>query len=315
MPGFPQLRKRLVRTRILLSVLAMALAACGGGGSSVVATVNSTDITKANVDELRSAEVVSKADYANDIRDSIFEQLLTQAAQADYGYTVVEAEAEARYQELVAQVEAGGTTYEQFLTDQGITDARVRRAASQQVLREAVEARLLPEITDEEVRAAYDDSPNEQFTVCSKHILSATAGEATEIMEMLARGSDFAELAVEFSTDPTAADTGGDLGCNPASLFVTPFADAIVAADLNEVIGPVETDFGFHVIVVLDRRDRVFEEAEPTIRANLDQARAQEQGTKFLDWFDGVIKAATISVDPDLGTWVLEPVPQVLPAG
>jgi foldase protein PrsA len=208
-----------VKTRILLSVIALALAGCGSG-NAVVATVNDADITKTLVDELRSAEVVSKADYANDIRDSIFEHLLTKAAQTEYGFTVVESDAEARYQELVSQVVAGnGTTYEQFLTDQGITDARVRRAASQQVLREAVEARLLPEITDDEVRDAFDKSPGEQFTVCSKHILSATADEATEIISMLSHGSDFAELAVEFSTDPTAADTGGDLGCNPASLW------------------------------------------------------------------------------------------------
>jgi parvulin-like peptidyl-prolyl isomerase len=303
-----------VKTRILLSVIALALAGCGSG-NAVVATVNDADITKTLVDELRSAEVVSKADYANDIRDSIFEHLLTKAAQTEYGFTVVESDAEARYQELVSQVVAGnGTTYEQFLTDQGITDARVRRAASQQVLREAVEARLLPEITDDEVRDAFDKSPGEQFTVCSKHILSATADEATEIISMLSHGSDFAELAVEFSTDPTAADTGGDLGCNPASLFVEPFATAIVAADLDEVVGPVETEFGFHVIVVLDRQERVFEEAEPTLRATLDQARAQEQATKFFDWFDGVIKAAKIDIDPSFGTWVLEPVPQVLPA-
>jgi hypothetical protein len=85
---------------------------------------------------------------------------------------------------------------------------------------------------------------------CSRHILVGTEAEADEVLEELEAGAEFAALAADRSIDSSAATNGGDLGCLPASTFVGPFADAITDAPIGEYLGPVETEFGFHVIVV-----------------------------------------------------------------
>jgi peptidyl-prolyl cis-trans isomerase C len=68
-------------------------------------------------------------------------------------------------------------------------------------------------------------------------------------VQRLADGEDFAELAVELSTGPSGP-SGGDLGCSDPNGFVDEFRDAVVAATEGEVAGPVETQFGWHVILV-----------------------------------------------------------------
>lgn len=123
---------------------------------------------------------------------------------------------------------------------------------------------------------------------CSRHIIVETVEEADAIVARLADGEDFAELAMELSTGPTGPD-GGDLGCADPSGFVEPFANAILEGELNEILGPVETQFGFHVIEVYG------EESGP---ASPDAA--QSEG--FAE-FSSILASTTVEVDESLGVW------------
>jgi hypothetical protein len=127
---------------------------------------------------------------------------------------------------------------------------------------------------------------------CVSHILLESEAEADAALVRLADGEDFAELAIELSTGPSAPG-GGDLGCAPSSNYVGPFAEAVDGAEQGEYVGPVETEFGFHVLVV----DR-YEVDGQTVASN----RLRERLTE-----------GDIEVDERLGTWDPEQL-TILPA-
>lgn len=106
---------------------------------------------------------------------------------------------------------------------------------------------------------------------CVRHILLDTEDEAVAALDRLADGEDFGELAIELSTGPSGP-SGGELGCAPSSNYVGPFAAAVDEADLGEFVGPVETEFGFHVIVVERYQFDGRSQAADRLRARLAEA-------------------------------------------
>ena len=74
------------------------------------------------------------------------------------------------------------------------------------------------------------------------------------IKERLALGEDFGTIALELSEDPSAAQNNGDLGFFEQGAMVKPFSDAAFAANVGDIIGPIETQFGYHLIKVEDKK-------------------------------------------------------------
>jgi peptidyl-prolyl cis-trans isomerase C len=113
-------------------------------------------------------------------------------------------------------------------------------------------------VTDEELKAEYDTQvaalPKTQYHVL--HILVKTQDEAQKIIDQLKKGAKFEDLAKKNSIDTGSAAKGGDLDwVSPAGL-VKPFADALVAMKKGETsTAPVQSQFGFHVIRLLDTRE------------------------------------------------------------
>lgn len=114
-------------------------------------------------------------------------------------------------------------------------------------------------VTDEALREAYDarkaDPAFAEDQVKARHILVETADAAAALITELEGGADFAALAEEHSTGPSGPE-GGDLGYFTQDQMVGPFADAAFAMAPGEFTSePVETRFGWHVILVEDRRN------------------------------------------------------------
>jgi peptidyl-prolyl cis-trans isomerase D len=114
--------------------------------------------------------------------------------------------------------------------------------------------------------------------VNARHILVETVEEANEVIEALQNGESFASLAQARSTDTGSGQRGGELGWTAASGFVEEFATAILAAPIGEIVGPVETEFGFHVIQVRAREDREIEGSE----------RDQLRQVEFTRWLENL---------------------------
>ncbi len=89
------------------------------------------------------------------------------------------------------------------------------------------------------------------------HILVATQEEAENLLQQLEEGADFAALAQEYSLDVSARGNGGDLGFFARGETVVPFEEAAFDGAIGEIVGPVQTDFGYHVIEVLEHENAV----------------------------------------------------------
>ncbi|BEU05339.1 peptidyl-prolyl cis-trans isomerase [Agarivorans sp. OAG1] len=86
----------------------------------------------------------------------------------------------------------------------------------------------------------------------AQHIIVSSEKKALEILEKLNKGSSFEAMALRFSSCPSAKQ-GGDLGEFAKGDMVKSFDKAVFSGPLNEVIGPVKTQFGFHLIKVNER--------------------------------------------------------------
>lgn len=114
-----------------------------------------------------------------------------------------------------------------------------------------------------------------------RHILVKTDKEAKDVLAQLKKGAKFDKLAASKSLDPGSKDKGGDLGFNPPARFVKPFADAMVALKKGETSkAPVQTQFGFHILQVVDVKDMpAFDE----VKANLAPRVQQDQLRKHIE--------------------------------
>jgi peptidyl-prolyl cis-trans isomerase C len=156
--------------------------------------------------------------------------------------------------------------------DPGVQAALAKARAG--VLRDAyIRQRIDEGTTAEKLRARYDDLKDDegfaQEEVHARHILVGSEDEAKTIIAELGGGGDFAALAGEHSVDPSARTNGGDLGFFRRGQMVPEFAEAAFALEPGQLTQePVQTQFGWHVIEVLDRRTGApsFEETEPRLR-------------------------------------------------
>jgi peptidyl-prolyl cis-trans isomerase C len=134
---------------------------------------------------------------------------------------------------------------------------------------------LEKEVTPERIREVYNRAialEEKREEIKARHILVKTEAEALDIINALKRGGDFISLAKERSTGPSGKN-GGNLGFFTADQMVPPFSKAAYALRKGETSDkPVQTQFGWHVIKVEDRRlagARPFQELEPQIREQL----------------------------------------------
>jgi peptidyl-prolyl cis-trans isomerase C len=153
-------------------------------------------------------------------------------------------------------------------------------------------------VTEADAKKIFDEKIKEvkpEQEIHARHILVATEAEAKEIAERLKKGEDFAVLAKEKSKD-TGAE-GGDLGFFTRGQMLKPFEEAAFALDVGEISEPVQTQFGWHIIKVEEKRDQplpTFDQVKEAIMSQLVQAKAQEVVTGLRD------SAAIEVVDPEL---------------
>jgi peptidyl-prolyl cis-trans isomerase C len=190
---------------------------------------------------------------------------------------------------------------------------RQLEAAEDRALQTAMLSKQVgPSITDAALRAKYDKEiagkPGEE-EVHAKHILVDNEDQAKKIIAELKGGADFAALAKQYSKDPSAAQQGGDLGFFKKDEMVPEFADAAFALQPGQISPtPVHTQFGWHVIMLVERkRDQPpsFDQARDELRQQIikdgvkkvvAQARADVSVERFN--LDGSPLRATDSAVP-----------------
>ncbi|HGJ66799.1 TPA: hypothetical protein ENS27_15665 [bacterium] len=187
--------------------------------------------------------------------------------------------------------------FQQALKAFGLTEEKLILLIKRNLtIRRFIEAKIQPTIkpiTEEDILRYYEENKGkyvEPEQVRARHILIKVSPDADEqtkssakekiqgILDKLHNGGDFVELAKEYSECPTAKQ-GGDLDYFRRGVMVKPFEDAAFALQPNEVSDIVETEFGYHIIKLEDKkagRQLAIEEVESKIEDALSQKEMDE---------------------------------------
>ncbi len=244
----------------------------------------------------------------------IFQMILTRQEAEQQGIVISD---ETVQQEIDLQ-------YGEYLADQGWTEADLALSLAQQgrtveSFKEDVKEYVYNQMLAMEVQKAVagplditDEQLSEYFVtnhanyskeerVRASHILVDTREQAEEIQAELDAGADFATLASERSTCPSGP-SGGDLDWFGLGAMVAPFEEAAYALSIGEVSDIVETEFGYHIILLTDRQDA----ASPELDEVIDQVQADLEGELSYEaavaWYGEAYGSAEIVIyDPLLG--------------
>lgn len=136
------------------------------------------------------------------------------------------------------------------------------------------------EATDEELQTYFDAHADRYQSVRMRasHILVATEEEAAALLEKIRGGLSFEEAAKAHSSCPSK-EKGGDLGSFRQGQMVPEFEEAALRAPIGEVTGPVQTQFGYHLIVVNEREEetRTFDDVKQEVRSQYGMLKQQER--------------------------------------
>jgi foldase protein PrsA len=244
---------------LVLVLVGAMLAGCGGTSSSTTsgnaAIVNGKAISMADYEkqvkivresmieqgfDAKTAEGQAMIDQMRvDLLSQMIDaELMRQAAQKE-GITVTDADVTARMGEIKA--DAGGEeAFKQTLKDANLTEDEFRTlVVRDQILYERLYDKLTKSL------------PTTADQVHVRHILLNTDKEATDAQARLVKGEDFATVAKELSLDTQTKDSGGDLGFFPRGVLDAAFENTVFSLKINE-IAKVQTDYGFHVVQLLE---------------------------------------------------------------
>lgn len=176
---------------------------------------------------------------------------------------------------------------------------RQQTSLSEGDIRAYFEARALRQALEDNVTA---DLQGTGLFVNARHILVASEEEAQDVLAALNTGESFADLAAAISTDTGSGARGGELGWGPTSQFVAEFRTAVETADIGTLVGPVQTEFGYHIIQVRAREERPLDENQ----------LANAKASAFNTWLENYRTERAADIQR-FDNWV-DSVPQIPPS-
>jgi peptidyl-prolyl cis-trans isomerase C len=258
-------KKTILAALVLCIAASFPVLAQQTSASTVVARVNGTDITVGNLIVARAA---LPPEYQSLPDDLIFDGLLDQVIQ----------------QVVIEQSLAGKLKVLDELTLLNERRSYLSGIMVQEVASAAV--------TEAAVLTAYDEAFAEfksEKEFRASHILVESEEVANTLLAEIQAGADFAKVAAENSTDGSA-QSGGDLGWFGLGMMVEPFEAAVVSAEVGKVVGPVKTEFGYHLILVTETRNSEKPPLE-TVRAQIE---SEVQKAAVLDMIEAMVASAAV---------------------
>lgn len=244
--------------------------------------------------------------YRAELRRDMKFQQLNRGIQASAFYTVPEAKRAASLADQTRDVAYMRIAVDELMDEVTVTDEEVREYYDNHTNEfrtpETVNLAYLElnrndlmdevEVTEAELKALYEEtkhlySRDENRRVA--HILIEAGDERSQeearqqiekIRQRIKEGEDFAEMAEEFSEDPGSAAEGGDLGYQARGAYTEEFDEVAFSLEVNELSEPVETEFGYHLIKVLDVEPEEvpsFAEVRDEVETELRETRAEEK--------------------------------------
>jgi peptidyl-prolyl cis-trans isomerase C len=298
---------------VLCALTFLVLAGCqpaettanSNSGSKKVATFEGGEVTEGEVQQFAEQSGLGELDPGSPEYETAVQQVMPQLVGIEIaktyaeeeGITVSDEEVDKEIEGIERQVGEQARASGQDLSDQEAFDEALKQnQISEDELRQDVRENLPVQQVQERVAGnaepSYDENKTAQFTQpaqrCVRHILfnKDQQQKAEEVKTQLQDGGDFAALAKENSQDPGSAVKGGDLGCLGKGETVPPFEEAAFAAETGEIVGPVETEFGYHIIEVTEIREEQTQPLDEVETQITDQLAATQQEEEFTKWIE-----------------------------
>ena len=267
------------------------------------AIVNGETITRGYIDEqygrvpVAYKQVITKEMILN---QSINELLLLQEAKKQ-GISITKDELSKLIDDSIVQSGLSKEDFEKSLEEQNLTidfveDYYRKQLTINELLNKTVLSKII--VSNSEVMEYYENNKNEFVVpeqVRARHILVNSSEEAEEILEELNKGADFIELAKEKSTCPSASQ-GGDLGYFAKGQMVKEFEDAAFALDVGEISPVVKTQFGYHIIKLLDKKPETITKLEEAMQEIEVKLKQEKQNEEITDYLNGLRENADIKI-------------------
>ncbi|WLR47627.1 peptidylprolyl isomerase [Halobacillus litoralis] len=238
---------------------------------------------------------VTKEEFYQELKSQYGEQVLQTLVMKEVLANNYEVSDEEVNKELETIKEQYGDNFENILQQNGFADEEAFKETIRMSLLQEKAASEGIEISEEEMKSYYDRMKTE---VQASHILVSDEQTAKEVKEKIDNGEDFGDLAAEYSSDGSAQQ-GGKLGWFGLGEMVAEFEDKAYELELGEVSEPVQSQFGYHIIKVTDKRDKEdikpYEEMKEEIKRTLtsqkvDQAELQKKMDELMQDSDIDVK-------------------------
>lgn len=275
--------KKIFRYVALPTALAAMLAGCSGDKveNEVLATVGDTEIFYTDLaDQL--IDLQGKDTLETMITNEIVKQEADKAK-----VKVSDEDIDAEYENYINYY-GGEESFNSMLQMYGMSADDVRKDIENSLLTEKVIASTI-EVKDDELKKYFDENAANYETsaeVAAKHILVETEEDAKKVQERLNAGEEWDKLAAEMSTDKSNKDKGGDLGFFGEGVMVEAFQTAAFAQEVGTISEPVQTDYGFHIINVYDKKEAtpaVFEDVKDKVKDDYVYAKVSEQYATWME--------------------------------
>ncbi|MBD7937969.1 MULTISPECIES: peptidylprolyl isomerase [Cytobacillus] len=217
----------------------LVLSACSSGDSEVVVETGNGNITQEDFYQ------ALKEQYGEQVlQELVYEKVLSE------NYEVSEDELNEQVDTMKEQL---GSNFQLALAQYGMESEEDLKEMLRTGLMQEKAAIKDVEATEEEMKEYYENYKPE---IQARHILVADKETAEEAKKKLDDGEDFSKVAEEYSTDTASAANGGDLGWFGAGQMVAEFEEAAYALKVDEISDPVESQHGFHIIQVTDKKEK-----------------------------------------------------------
>ena len=249
----------------------------------VVATVNGQQITQEELDMnygfyIKMNPTVTKEEMLDKL---IMDILMVEAAKKG-GITVTEQQVDDEMQNFKS-LNNSEEDYQKFLKDNGLTEEFLRSEIEKEYYINhylTTEMDKFSNPSDEELKKIFDEYKMQE-EVRASHILVNTEEEAKAALDRINKGDKFEDVAKDVSIDGSAA-TGGDLDYFSRIRMVKPFSDAAFSLEVGDVSEPVQSEFGYHIIKLTDKRTDESKTVE-TERQTLTQYYSYLKYNEMLD--------------------------------
>lgn len=263
---------------VLISIMVLSSVACGKKEEGMVAIVDGVGISndelekKFNLVGIRETtelqfgegaleqEVEDGVTLERKLKEELLEQLVVVkiiASNAEKNVEITEEMLEEQKMEYIENV-GGKDKFTQFLEEKELKEDELEEYMFEDLLVKEYQKNIMDEIqvTDKEAKEYFEERKEDIITIRLEHILLKEKSEAESVLQKVKEGADFAELAKEESIHTNSAENGGDIGyITRNSPLIEEYKEIGFGLQINEISGIVESELGYSIIKLTDRKE------------------------------------------------------------